>query len=311
MYLFFLDESGDPQCPHVGSTSFYVLGGLAVPDYFCSDTATHLDTVKRYFRLSQFPEIKWRHTTQPYASNGTPTARTPLCNMTTARKSYLAKSMLEIVHKRSSLIVFASTVDKHRLMNKVLAEKISRLTSTNINTLYTAITSANIHGKATSTKVQQMEQAIYNTGRQFLSQQEAHLLADYIITQFDVYVVDLALNDVIDNFDSFLTKAPALHSRMGIVIQDEQGGEGDNKHLRDIFHQKMSNDPRPLDQRPIHECLMIVPSHHSVGIQLADICMGAIGAMVNRGEQTYYDVIKDNINTTRRKSRVLGIHSIP
>ncbi|HJX13450.1 MAG TPA: hypothetical protein VJ377_07990, partial [Dehalococcoidales bacterium] len=60
MYLFFLDGSGDTQVPHPGASYYYILGGLAVPDYCWSDTANHLKTVKAYYRVSTYPEIKWR-----------------------------------------------------------------------------------------------------------------------------------------------------------------------------------------------------------------------------------------------------------
>ena len=61
MFLFFLDGSGGTQIPHPGATDFYILGGLAVPDYSWTDAATHVGVVKSYYGVNHYPEVKWRH----------------------------------------------------------------------------------------------------------------------------------------------------------------------------------------------------------------------------------------------------------
>jgi hypothetical protein len=251
MYLLFLDESGDKLRPGTGATPQFVLGGVAIPDYGWHDVATHLRTVKDYFGISQWPEIKWRHVGAPFDPTGKPTETKPLINMPHDRRKRLALAILDVVAKRPFVIVFGAIVDKGKLL--------TRLGS---------------------------------------------------VTDFDRQVYDSACTSVLESFQRFLHKAPALPSRLGSVIQDEQSDAKGNKFAREFFRELIAKGTYRTDFPNIVEGLSLLPSHHSVGIQIADFCVGAIGRRVRTGQREFFDAIEPNVNKARRGNRLLGLRVV-
>ena len=139
----------------------------------------------------------------------------------------------------------------------------------------------------------------------------AETTARVLVEDFERDVFYQTFSDVLGNLEAFLRKAPALPSRLGLVIEDEESSESANRFARNCFYERMRDDTKSALSRALLECLSLVPSHHSVGIQIADFCMGAIGARVRRGETKYADIIEANINKERSTSRLLGLHVLP
>jgi hypothetical protein len=311
MYLFFLDSSGDTQIPHPGASNYYILGGLAIPDYSWPDTATHLKTVKDYYHVNHFPEIKWRHIHQPYEPKGIPDNKQPLINMKMERRYELVQGILEIVKKRPQLIVFATVIDKKAIFLREAKRILKSISLEIVNKIIAELVKIKISAKGNSLKKKNITQWILKQGFDEFNKTDAETLSTYIVEKFDNHIFEIAFSDVINNLEKFLLNAPALHSRLGLVIQDEQDSERNNRYARACFQQKIEKDLRPFNERPLLECLSLVPSHHSVGVQIVDFCMGALNSQVVWNDTKWIKIIYENINKTRRGSKNLGLHTLP
>jgi len=164
---------------------------------------------------------------------------------------------------------------------------------------------------AIPTKIEQNPTLIIGLRLADVSAAEVDTFSSWLVDDFENQVFEIAFSDVIDNLERFLLNAPALHSRLGIVIQDEQDSESSNQRARFCFQHRLERDIRPLKDRPLLECLSLVPSHHSVGVQIVDFCMGALNSRVARNDHTFSDIIEENINKARRGSKILGLHTLP
>lgn len=98
----------------------------------------------------------------------------------------------------------------------------------------------------------------------------------------------------------------------GMVVIDERNNQ-QNKQL-DNFHFDLLNnhDSRRADYNNLVEGLFIAASHHSVGVQFADLVAGAVYRKVSKGDSSFYDVIRGNIRC-RSNGDVngYGIVSVP
>jgi hypothetical protein len=75
----------------------------------------------------------------------------------------------------------------------------------------------------------------------------------------------------------------------GIVIADHRGSDQD-KSLRKFHHGLVDEDAVFVsDYKNYIETVFLTPSHHSVGIQLADLVAGAIGRAFNAKETRFAD----------------------
>ena len=311
MYLFFLDGSGDPQVPHPGASNYYVFGGLAIPDYYWPDTAKHLETVKRYYNVDSFQEIKWRHIHQPFDVTALPDTKHPLINMNMERRYRLTHGILEIVKKRPQLIVFATVVDKKAILSQEISRLFPSFDNNKVDKVRDIINSVKLSSSNAGRKKQEIGSILSQTNQITLTSVELNALSTFLVDDYEKQIYSIAFSDVINNFDKFLQDAPALPSRLGLVIQDEQDSENNNRYARACFQLRTDKDKRPIVERPLIECLSLVPSHHSVGVQIADFCMGAVGVKVVRNNSEFYDDIDGNINKARRGFVTLGLHKIP
>jgi hypothetical protein len=311
MYLFFLDGSGDTQVPHPGASNHYIFGGLAVPDYSWPDAAKHLDTVKKYYNVETFQEIKWRHIHQPVDLKGIPDSKQPLINMNMGRRYKLAHGILEIVKKRPQLIVFATVVDKKAILFQEISKLFPSTNERKLGEVGEIVTNLKLKSGRPKQKKEEIASTLTGVKPTLLTEIQAATLSTFLVDEFDKQIFSIAFSDVITNFEKFLLQAPALPSRLGLVIQDEQDSENNNRYARACFQMRIDKDTRSFSERPLLECLSLVPSHHSVGVQIADFCMGAVGVSVVRDNKEFYNDIDENVNKARRGVRVLGLHSIP
>lgn len=98
----------------------------------------------------------------------------------------------------------------------------------------------------------------------------------------------------------------------GMVVIDERNHQ-QNKQLDDFHFALLNNhDSKKADYTNLVEGLFIAASHHSVGVQFADLVAGAIYRKVSKGDSSFYDVIRGNIRC-RQNGDVngFGIVSVP
>lgn len=81
-------------------------------------------------------------------------------------------------------------------------------------------------------------------------------------------------------------------SQLGIIVADHRGRSQDER-LRLLHHDFIDRDaPIFANYANYVETLFLTPSHHSVGIQFADMVAGAIGRKFNSDDSFYYDLIE-------------------
>lgn len=98
-------------------------------------------------------------------------------------------------------------------------------------------------------------------------------------------------------------------TQLGIVVADHQGRKQDDS-LRDE-HQRMVREDGMFTSNFNNyvETIFLTPSHHSVGIQFADMVAGAIGRRFMSNDDTFYSMIEGSL----RKSddgRLLGFGEV-
>ncbi len=77
----------------------------------------------------------------------------------------------------------------------------------------------------------------------------------------------------------------------GIIVADHRGTDQD-KALRKHHHDLVDDEALFVsDYKNYIETVFLTPSHHSVGIQLADMVAGAIGRAFNTPEKEYADLL--------------------
>lgn len=87
--------------------------------------------------------------------------------------------------------------------------------------------------------------------------------------------------------------------QLGVVISDHRGRD-DDKVLRGV-HQKLLHSKGDFitSYDNFIEGLFLTPSHHSIGIQLADLIAGAVWRKFERGDDKYYDLMSSSIRSRR------------
>jgi hypothetical protein len=87
----------------------------------------------------------------------------------------------------------------------------------------------------------------------------------------------------------------------GLVVCDHRGPD-DDKIFRD-YHAVITEEDSKYTSNFGHfvERVMLTESHHSVGIQLVDLCAGAIGHAYNFDKMTWMDTLRGNIRAHPQK----------
>jgi hypothetical protein len=123
----------------------------------------------------------------------------------------------------------------------------------------------------------------------------------YIKEKADVY--HYTYKQTLERFEYFLqdiTRLTGSH-HLGMVICDHRGRD-DDRVLRE-YHATMTERFSQFTSEFKHlvERVMLTESHHSVGIQLADLCAGAIGRAYNHADAQWMDLIRPNIRAHPQK----------
>lgn len=78
----------------------------------------------------------------------------------------------------------------------------------------------------------------------------------------------------------------------GIIVADSRGADQD-KSLRKFHHDLVDDEAMFVsDYKNYIETVFMTPSHHSVGIQMADMVAGAIGRAFNTQDTRYADALQ-------------------
>lgn len=93
--------------------------------------------------------------------------------------------------------------------------------------------------------------------------------------------------------------------QLGIVIADHQGRKQDdtlrNEHQRMVRRANIHTS----DYKNYIETIFLTPSHHSVGIQFADMVAGAVSRKLNSGDRRWYDLISGSVRANA-KGEIVG-----
>ncbi|WP_168743913.1 DUF3800 domain-containing protein [Rothia dentocariosa] len=119
----------------------------------------------------------------------------------------------------------------------------------------------------------------------------------YVQTPNDLYAQ--AYKTLSERFQYFLQDITRANSnrrpQYGMLILDHRNGQ-DDKRLQQFHADLVHNQAKYASSYPnIVEGLMLAPSHHSVGIQLADMVGGAVYRLVAHNDDRYFRIIAPRI----------------
>ena len=86
-------------------------------------------------------------------------------------------------------------------------------------------------------------------------------------------------------------------TQRGILIADHRGAD-DDKYIRQ-YHAAMTEQESRFTStfKNFVERVMLTDSAHSIGIQLVDLCAGALGRSFNCNEPQWVSVLRKNIRS--------------
>lgn len=84
---------------------------------------------------------------------------------------------------------------------------------------------------------------------------------------------------------------------LGIFVADHRGRDDDERMRR--HHQKLlhATSRTISNYKNVAESLFLAPSHHSIGVQLADMAAGAVARYYNSADKRWFDFIKPAFRT--------------
>jgi hypothetical protein len=121
---------------------------------------------------------------------------------------------------------------------------------------------------------------------------EAAYATDYVNTQEDLY--QFTYKPISERFQYYLQDMERTvgSKQLGIMVADHRGKTQDDA-LRYKHHRFIEADAPVFSTYSNYvETLFLLPSHNSVGIQLADMVAGAIGRKFNSADSLFYDQIE-------------------
>lgn len=123
---------------------------------------------------------------------------------------------------------------------------------------------------------------------------------DYVNDEEDLYMY--TYKSISERFQYFLQDMERTvgSKQLGIMVADHRGKKQDET-LRNRHHDLVDQNS-PIFSTYSHyvETLFLTPSHHSVGIQFADMVAGAIGRKFNSRDSYFYDQIEPSFRRSPR-----------
>lgn len=123
----------------------------------------------------------------------------------------------------------------------------------------------------------------------------------YIETKRDIY--HYTYKQTVERLNYALQDVSRLtgETHRGILIADHRGAD-DDKYIRQ-YHASMTEKNSTFTSTFKHfvERVMLTDSAHSIGVQLVDLCAGALGRAYNADEVEWVDMLRGNIRNHPKK----------
>lgn len=123
-----------------------------------------------------------------------------------------------------------------------------------------------------------------------------------------------AFREVCCRFQYYLQDRSRANNRLpfyGMVVIDERNNQ-ENKRLENFHYNLLTSDEHDQTQyNNLIEGLFIAASHHSVGVQFADLVAGAVYRKVTKNDSSFYDIIQGNVRSGPYGVNGFGIMSLP
>ncbi|MFU0559491.1 DUF3800 domain-containing protein [Gardnerella pickettii] len=104
-----------------------------------------------------------------------------------------------------------------------------------------------------------------------------------------------------------------LHNLIyGMIVIDARNSK-QNKQLDDFHFDLLNNhDSHRADYNNLIEGLFIAASHHSVGVQFADLVAGAVYRKCSKRDSIFYNMIRNNVRrNSQGKAEGFGVVAVP
>jgi hypothetical protein len=110
---------------------------------------------------------------------------------------------------------------------------------------------------------------------------------------------DLTYKVVTERFQYFLQdESSNARTEFGVIICDHRGSADDNR-LRAHHQMLVHSSEFTSEYKNLIESVFLQPSHHSIGIQLADIIAGAVWRRFERGDDRFYKMAEPRFRRSR------------
>ncbi len=280
MYLCYLDESGTPHIP--GTTSHYVLAGLAVPVWHWRDCDRQISGVKKKYDLEN-AEIHAAWILRKYASQ------------------YKISDFEKLSYDQRRYEV--SKLRKSRLLALQKAGKPKKYRQTRKNFLKTDAYVHLTHAERVDL-IRAIAQSISGWGF-------ARLFAESVDKiHFDparslVSVDEQAFEQIVSRFETFLavTRSEEAPRNFGVLIHDNnQTVAKRHTDLMMKFHQKGT---LWTEVQNIIETPLFVDSELTSMVQMADLCAYALRRYSENGEEELFDLVFERAD--RKNQIVVGV----
>jgi hypothetical protein len=122
----------------------------------------------------------------------------------------------------------------------------------------------------------------------------AQAYADATISN-DTVLYHRAYKAMTERFQYFLQDLERTSGQRinGLIICDNRNSHADDDKLRELHQRLISTDgSNTSNYQNLVEGLFIAPSHHSIGIQYADLVAGSIFRKVSADDSRFYDTIR-------------------
>ena len=127
---------------------------------------------------------------------------------------------------------------------------------------------------------------------------EAAYETAYVNTQDDLY--HYTYKPVSERFQYYLqdTSRVVGERQLGIIVSDHRGKKQDELFRKGHHGLVDANRMFSSNYENFVESIFLTPSHHSVGIQLADMVAGAIGRAYNTDEKRFADMLTPSFRSS-------------
>jgi Protein of unknown function (DUF3800) len=103
-------------------------------------------------------------------------------------------------------------------------------------------------------------------------------------------------HDAIERFEYFLTTGENAQGAYGLVVIDQKSRQFDAA-LRGVASDLLARGTSYAQIQHVIDGVMVTPSQHSVGLQVADFVAGAIHRLVEYADDRYWQIMRRNVHT--------------